>query len=77
MAVVLAGGHAALLAEDMGQVALVVEAAAVRHFGEGKFFALHTLIQVFRGLVKIRDKERIGPTHQNENSAASAASSSF
>ena len=61
MAVVLAGGHAALLAEDMGQVALVVEAAAVRHFGEGKFFALHTLIQVFRGLVKIRDKERIGP----------------
>ena len=36
MAAVLAGGHAALLAEDMGQVALVVEAAAGRDFGEGK-----------------------------------------
>ena len=37
VAAVLAGGHAALLAEDMGQVALVVEAAAGRDFGEGKF----------------------------------------
>ena len=36
MAAVLAGGDAALLAEDMGQVALVVEAAAGRDFGEGK-----------------------------------------